>query len=94
MIGLLVFLGYVCMPIAQSMDSQMIEDRDIKLRVLKEDHSQALWNYLIDQSNKLDRKRAQRLAKALKTKDELQKYHKDHVVLHFYKRHILSLKNK
>ena len=58
MIGLLVFLGYVCMPIAQSMDSQMTEDRDIKLRVLKEDHSQALWNYLIDQSNKLDRKRA------------------------------------
>ena len=77
MIGLLVLLGYVCMPIAQSMDSQMIEDRDIKLRVLKEDHSQALWNYLIDQSNKLDRKRAQRLAEALKTKDELQKYLRD-----------------
>ena len=74
MIGLLVFLGCMYIPLAQCMDSKMIEDRDINLRVLKKDHSQTFWNYLIDQSNKLDKKRTQRLADALKTQVDLQKY--------------------
>ena len=74
MIGLLVFLGCMYIPLAQCMDSKMIENRDINLCVLKKDHSQTFWNYLIDQSNKLDKKRAQRLANALKTQVDLQKY--------------------
>ena len=74
MIGLLVFLGCRYIPLAQCMDSKMIGNRDINLCVLKKDHSQTFWNYLIDQSNKLDKKRAQRLANALKTQVDLQKY--------------------
>ena len=74
MIGLLVFLVCMYIPLAQCMDSKMIENRDINLCVLKKDHSQTFWNYLIDQSNKLDKKRAQRLANALKTQVDLQKY--------------------